>query len=234
MSKEREATKERDLETVIVESQPKFLKAVQETYYLAVLGSLCIAVSAFTQQAYPQAQAYAITGASLFLLAFFCSFIAKLFPSAFLIMPSYIATGAGIVMLFLVTLEFYNALTIVSKAFTVIMIGVAATLIATIPYNLYILRKKSISVTKHLLTISVVLLSMMLISFLIISVPSLILGSNPFLEAVILVSVWVFSITTMLGLGSTVTAISMLIFEKRRRKKEITSKITFVDEGSGL
>lgn len=115
--KEEGKRKDRDFEEVIKASQPKFLEIVKETYYLAVLGSLCIAVSAFTQQNYPQAQAYAITGASLFLIAFFCSFIAKIIPSAFLIIPSYLSTGAGVLMLFLVTMEFSSAITLVSKAF---------------------------------------------------------------------------------------------------------------------
>jgi hypothetical protein len=55
--------KERNFEELVQASQSKFLKIVKETYYLAVLGSLCIAISAFTQQNYPQVQAYAIAGA---------------------------------------------------------------------------------------------------------------------------------------------------------------------------
>jgi hypothetical protein len=234
MAKQTESTKEKDLDDLITASQPKFLEAVKETYYLAVLGSLCIAVSAFTQQTYPQAQAYAITGASLFLLAFVCSFIAKIFPSAFLIVPSYIGTGAGIVMLFLVTVEFYNALTMVSKTFTVIIIGVVATIIATVPYNLYLYRKKSIGKTKHLLTVSIVSLSMMVASFAIMLIPSLILSPNLVLGTVILVSFLVFPITAIVGLVCTFIAIPLLIIEKRKHKKENNPKITFVDEGSGL
>ena len=151
--------KDRDFEEVIKASQPKFLEIVKETYYLAVLGSLCIAVSAFTQQNYPQAQAYAITGASLFLIAFFCSFIAKIIPSAFLIIPSYLSTGAGVLMLFLVTMEFGSAIPLVSKAFLLLYVGIFLSIMATIPYNLNRYRKTSKGKTKTCVTISVVFLT---------------------------------------------------------------------------
>lgn len=219
MAKKTEPTREKDLEEVIITSQPKFLKAVKETYYLAVLGSLCIAVSAFTQQTYPQAQAYAITGASLFLIAFVCSFIAKIFPTAFLIIPSYIGTGAGILMLFLITVEFGNAITMVSKAFTVIIIGVVLTIIATVPYNMYHYRKKSKGKTRHLLTISITSLLIMVSSLTIMLMSPIILSPSTVLGTVALISGLIFSISAILGLVSTFIAIPLLFIEKIRQKK---------------
>ena len=109
MAKERKERNERDFEELVQASQSKFLKIVKDTYYLAVLGSLCIAISAFTLQNYPQAQAYAISGASLFLLAFVCSFVAKIIASPFLIIPSYLSTALGVLMLFLVIVDFYDS-----------------------------------------------------------------------------------------------------------------------------
>jgi hypothetical protein len=234
MAKKTEEPKEKELEDVIVTSQPKFLKGVQETYFLAVLGSLCIAVSAFTQQSYPQAQVYAVTGASLFLVAFVCSLVAKIFPSAFLIVPSYIATGAGVLMLFLITLEFYNAITLVSKAFTVIIIGLVVTIIATVPYNMYHYRKKSKGKTKHLLTTSIISLTVMVSSLTIMLVPSIVLSTSAILGTVAVISGIIFSISAILGLASTFIAIPFLFIERRRQRKEKKANITFVDEGSGL
>jgi hypothetical protein len=52
------------------ELHPKFIKAIKETSPLAVLGSLCIAVSAFTSQNFSEALPFAITAATLFLVAF--------------------------------------------------------------------------------------------------------------------------------------------------------------------
>jgi hypothetical protein len=231
----KQATKEKELEDVIRASQPKFLEAVKETYYLAVLGSLCIAVSAFTQQTYPQAQAYAITGATLFLVAFVCSFVAKFFPSSTTIIPSYLSTIGGVLMLFLVAVDFFNSIAMVSKALSLIVFGVISVIVATIPITFYQQRKNSKGKLKLILTIAVVALSIM-VSSMILMLTLLTLSpiSTAVLGGCIVISIAVFSISGILGLALTLVAIPLLVIEKRQRGKEKRANVTVINEGSGL
>lgn len=236
MVNQLDTTKDKELENVIRDSQPKFLEAVKETYYLAVLGSLCIAVSAFTQQTYPHAQAYAITGASLFLIAFVCSFAAKFVPSSTLIIPSYLSTIGGVVMLFLVTAEFYNAITMVSKALSLIYFGLIAIMIVTIPISFYRSRKKSKGKTKAVLTIAVITLSIMVSSMTSLLTLTIMLSpiTNVILGTTIVVLGLTFAISGILGIAFTFVAIPLLVIERRHQKKEKNPNLTFIDEGSGL
>lgn len=68
-----EKKKSKPIQQQLIEYHPKFLDAIREVYPLAVLGSLCIAISAFTNQNYVTVQVYSITAASMFLLAFIFS-----------------------------------------------------------------------------------------------------------------------------------------------------------------
>jgi len=72
-----ETKKPKTIEQRIKEYHPKFLEAIKDVYPLAVLGSLCIAISAFTSQNYTNAQGYAISAASMFLIAFVASLLFK-------------------------------------------------------------------------------------------------------------------------------------------------------------
>jgi hypothetical protein len=104
--KKGEATQEtktkKSIDKRVVELHPKFLEAIRDTYPLAVLGSLCIAIAAFSAQTYPNVQVYAITSASLFLIAFVVSFAFKVMPNYFLAVLSYASTGMAILLLFFV------------------------------------------------------------------------------------------------------------------------------------
>jgi len=156
----------RDFEELVKASQPKFLETVKETYYLAVLGSLCIAISSFTyQQNYAQAQAYAIAGASLFLTAFVCTFITRILPSALLISLSYLSTALGVLMLFLVTVQFYYSSVMVSKVLYLVLVGVMAIAIAGIPFNIYHVRKKARGKFRTVSTVSLISFSIFAIGF---------------------------------------------------------------------
>lgn len=120
--KKEDSKKEKSLEEKFVNTHAEFLKAIKEVYPLAVLGSLCIAISAFTQNNYPQAQAYAITGAALFLVAFVSSLLIKIFPFYILVVVAYSATAMAMIMLFLVVLEFSNSVAMVSRVMSIIVI----------------------------------------------------------------------------------------------------------------
>lgn len=134
--KKEDIKKEQSVEDKLVATHPKFLETIREVYPLAVLGSLCIAISAFTQQDFPQAQVYAITGASLFLIAFVFSFATKIFPTQIFVVISYVSTALAVLMLFLVTLEFSKTISMVNKAMSSVIVMVVVVFFATYCYVL--------------------------------------------------------------------------------------------------
>jgi hypothetical protein len=230
---EEEGTrKDRDFEELVQASQPKFLEALRETSYLAVLGSLCITISAFTQQNYPQAQAYAIAGASLFLIAFVCSFITKIIPSVFLLIPSYLSTGLGILMLFLVITQFSNSNVLVLKMLYLVVMGVVSTIFATIPFYMYRSRRKAEKKVRSCLTISLISFAILTIDFpTVLTIPlfySVTNLANVFL-VLLLILVGVFAV----GLAFMVVAI-VFSLKKGKSNKEAKITVPYLDEGSGV
>lgn len=115
-----EAKKDDSLEKRIIELHPEFLNKVREVYPLGVLGSLSIAVAAFTAETYPEAQVYAITAASLFLVAFASSFLFMVISIDLLAFISYISTAMATLFLFLVVVEFGKTVPMVSRSVYVI------------------------------------------------------------------------------------------------------------------
>lgn len=103
-------------EQKLVKAHPKFLEYIKEVYPLAVLGSLCMAISAFTKDTYPQAQAYAITAATLFLIAFASSFLQKVSSGEGPAFTSFASTALAIIFLLLVVVEFAKAILLVNRA----------------------------------------------------------------------------------------------------------------------
>ena len=225
--------KDRDFEEVIIASQPKFLEIVKETYYLAVLGSLCIAVSSFTQQNYPQVQPYAITGASLFLIAFLCSFVAKIIPSAYFIVPSYLSTGAGVIMLFVLTLEFASAFPLVSKTLIALYIGIIFTIFIAIPYNLFPYRRKAEGKTKLCVTLSIFLLSIA-IPFVTITIIIAIFQVVTSIESVFLAVMIIAIASFFTGLAFFLISLPLMYRQRKLQRKEEKIHRVYVDEGSGL
>lgn len=143
--KKEDAKKEKSIEDKLVETHSKFLETIREVYPLAVLGSLCIAISAFTQQSFPQAQIYALTGASLFLIAFVSSFASKILTSYVTVVSSYISTVLGVLMLFLVILEFGKTIPMVNKTMSIIPVLIIAFIITSLCY----VQGRRISKTKN-------------------------------------------------------------------------------------
>jgi len=71
------------------------------------LGSLCIAISAFAHQSYPEAQAFALASASLFLTAFVLSFLFEILRKIqILALMSYTSTALAVFLLFIAIFEF--------------------------------------------------------------------------------------------------------------------------------
>jgi hypothetical protein len=103
-----ESNKEKtlDLEDKLASLHPRFLEIIKQVYPLAVLGSLCIAISAFAHQSYPEAQAYALTSAALFLMAFVSSFLFEMFKAKSFALTSYISTALAVLLLFVAIFEF--------------------------------------------------------------------------------------------------------------------------------
>ncbi len=107
------------------ELHPKFIKAIKETSPLAVLSSLCIAVSAFTNQSFPDAQPFAITAAILFLISFSSSIIFKILNGTvyapLFSLTSFVTTTMAIIMLFGALYYFGTKLPLVSDTVSAIL-----------------------------------------------------------------------------------------------------------------
>lgn len=95
-----------ELEKKLARLHPRFLEILKEVYPLAVLGSLCIAISAFAHQSYPEAQAYALASASLFLGAFVLSFLFEISKFLGFALMSYVSTALAVLLLFVAIYEF--------------------------------------------------------------------------------------------------------------------------------
>ena len=133
---------QRQIEKRLEDLHPKFLEAIRDAYPLAVLGSLCIATAAFTTQTYPNAQIYAISAASLFLIAFVISFAFKIFPNWIFAVLSYASTGTAILFLFFVVGEFAKTNVVLSSS--VRLVGSIPNIVAFLMFTLfsYGLRKR--------------------------------------------------------------------------------------------
>ncbi len=120
LSETQEKKSKRSLNDFMLKSNEKVLAVLKEVSYLAVLGSLCIAIAAFTGNEYPEVQTYALTAATFFLVAFLTSFIARLFSIGMYVVPSYIAMIGGFIMLFLVVQGFYTKIALVNRSFEIV------------------------------------------------------------------------------------------------------------------
>jgi hypothetical protein len=107
MSKENDdGNKVQSLEGEVIKFHAHFLEAIKDTYPLAVLGSLCIAIAAFTKTTAPSSSDYAALSATLFIIAFVLSLMGKFIPDLVNLLLSYLFTSVGIVTLLLVVHEF--------------------------------------------------------------------------------------------------------------------------------
>lgn len=127
-----------DLEDKLARLHPRFLEIIKEVYPLAVLGSLCIAISAFAHQSYPEAQAYALTSASLFLGAFVLSFLFEIVRFRGFALMSYISTALAVLLLFVAIYEFGINVPMITRT-PMIVLGFFAIIFFVIPtyYSLF-------------------------------------------------------------------------------------------------
>jgi len=142
--------KPKTIEQRMREYHPKFLEAIKDSYPLAVLASLCIAVAAFTSANYSIAQGYAISAASMFLIAFTVSFLFKIINLDYFAFISYISTALGIVFLFAVIITFAQAIPEVSRSLSVLPTTYLAFLYITICYTFYRFRIQAKQNTSYL------------------------------------------------------------------------------------
>jgi len=129
--------KEEDLEHKLASFHPKFLRIIRRVYPLAVLGSLCVAISAFAHQSYPEAQAYALASASLFLTAFVLSFLYEIFKFTLAALMSYISTALAVFLLFLAIFEFSVSVPMISRTFPSIMSFLGLIFFSSLYYSMF-------------------------------------------------------------------------------------------------
>ncbi len=214
MTKKKENTKkEQTTEEKLVGTHPKFLETIHEVYPLAVLGSLCIAISAFTQQEFPQAQIYAITGASLFLIAFVFSFATKIFPNQIFVTVSYVSTALAVLMLFLVTIEFSKTVTMVNKAMTSLAIMVVVVFLATFCY----VSGRGISKTRNRFIRLSLLVSIVFCAIFIAGTLSLVADYN-FGAKILPEQIFVYLWMPSLVISTVFSFIAIVLVYKERRK----------------
>ena len=195
------------------ELHPAFLEAIREVYPLAVLGSLCIAIAAFTTQGeLINAQTYAIIASSLFLVSFVCSLTVKTLQFDFAAVISYICVFLGIVSLFLVIFEFSRNIPMVGKTF-VIMWSLLGLLLTTLPIveGVRYLRSKTETRIAHHLG------SMILISWLAMMTCSYSLFFD--VKNIIMSVIGILSIIFFVLFIAGVTFALIFLCWKRRREK---------------
>jgi hypothetical protein len=106
------------------------------------LGSLCIAIAAFTSQTYPDTQTYAITAASLFLMAFVLSLIFKIVKGSHIAFLSYISTALAVVFLFIVIATFAQSIPMLSKSLSSLSSFLSIFMFYLVVYFFYKYQKK--------------------------------------------------------------------------------------------
>ncbi len=143
MTEKKEETKKKTIDDKLIEYHLKFLDAIKDVYPLAVLGSLCIAIAAFTGQNYQDIQPYAITAAALFLIAFTVSFMFRIFNNYLLALVSFICTALAIVFLLLVVITFAQAIPVVGKSVSAVSDIFYISIFSISAYAVYKLRRKT-------------------------------------------------------------------------------------------
>jgi len=168
---------------IMLDFHPQFLKAIKSVYPLGVLGSLSMTIAAFitsfAEESLALAQTYAIAASLMFLFAFSCSLVLRLFlilekneRSSNLgqfALISYICTGSGIAFLFLVIAQFMSVLSVAKAIVPVLLIVVIGGILFPVPAIINITKNaksKSVSVLGYLTIVCYLLAVLSLISFI--------------------------------------------------------------------
>jgi len=132
---------------VMLDFHSQFLKAIKSVYPLGVLSSLSMTIAAFitsfAKESLALAQTYAIAASLMFLFAFSCSLVLRIFlafgknaKSLALVqyaLISYICTGSGIAFLFLVVAEFVSVLSIAKALLPVLVMIIIGGILFPVP-----------------------------------------------------------------------------------------------------
>jgi len=144
------ANEKKSIDQFMLEFHPQFLKAIKDVYPLGVLSSLSMTIAAFitsfASESLALAQTYAIAASLMFLFAFSCSLVLKLFLAvekderrsslAQFSLFSYICTGSGIAFLFLTISQFVSVLSIARAIVPVLTIVVIGGILFPLPRTL--------------------------------------------------------------------------------------------------
>ncbi|MCJ7633276.1 hypothetical protein MUP77_12905 [Candidatus Bathyarchaeota archaeon] len=218
-----EEKKTESFEEKMMRAHSRFLEDVGKVYPLAVLGSLCIAISAFTKDTYPQAQAYSVVAASLFLIAFVSSLLTRVMGGDLPAFTSIASTAVAIFFLFLVVIEFARAISLVGK--TLLIVPFLFMVITFFSGSIAILRfsqkvKSTLIVICGTIAIGTISLFWILLTIFLVGelteiriFPRL---NNNFMNAVILI-------------GAVFLMITWLLFRKESKKGK--TKISMISEG---
>ncbi|WNZ29545.1 MAG: hypothetical protein IAX21_01345 [Candidatus Bathyarchaeota archaeon] len=151
MSETQEKKSKSSLNDLMLKSHETVLSVLKQVSYLAVLGSLCIAIATLTGKENPEVQVYALTAATLFLVAFLTSFVARLFSVGVYVVPSYVAMIGGVIMLFLVVQSFYTKIALVNRCFEIVGPSLIFAIVPQFCYWVYQRSKKLKSNYKYIL-----------------------------------------------------------------------------------
>lgn len=176
----------KSVDRVLLDFHPQFLKAIKSVYPLGVLSSLSMTIAAFitsfAKDSLALAQTYAIAASLMFLLAFSCSLVLRLFlafeksekRSSSLgeyALFSYICTGSGIVFLFLVVAQFVYVLSIAKVLFPVFAILFIGFILLTVTTTINVAKNaksKSVMVLGYLAIVCLLLVVLCTISLVLL------------------------------------------------------------------
>jgi hypothetical protein len=220
MAEEQSNTKnEDDLDRLLLKSEPVFFGAIKETYYLAVLSSLCIAISAFTQTNFQQATPYALTGASFFLIAFVLSLISKFLKFKFpmVLFFVYASTALGTLMLFLVIIEFGRSILMISRIpfFLIVIFGVIALFTSAFRLSKFTIKSR----TKKIVYLSYIGLISSIVGICVGPIFSLFYLVGIFEGFFVDIISLIFSILIVLALSSSLVSAFLLIRERKLQQR---------------
>jgi len=168
---------------VLLDFHLQFLKAIKSVYPLGVLSSLSMTIAAFitsfANESLALAQTYAIAASLMFLSAFSCSLVLRLFLAleknerspnlGQFALFSYICTGSGIAFLFLVVAQFMSVLSIARATVPALVIIVIGGILFPFPTIIDATKKaksKSVSVLGYLTIVCYLLAVLCLIFFI--------------------------------------------------------------------
>ena len=226
--KNKATENKKSIDRILLDFHPQFLKAIKSVYPLGVLSSLSMTIAAFitsfAKDSLALAQTYAIAASLMFLFAFSCSLVLRLFlalekseRSSSLgeyALFSYICTGSGIVFLFLVGVQFVYVLSIakaILPVFAILFIGFILLTVLTIINTAKNAKSKSVSVLGYL-TIVCLSLAVLCSIFIVLLVLYGIVLPLPML--------WGYLLTGSLGLGvASLFAMIILSFIQEHKRK---------------